>query len=89
MEPWLDFARGPLFAFTFLVMLFGLARHVLLQAHMLATKGKTLRRVIWRRILADSISWMFPVRHLRRGMILLTFTSILFHIGAILVPPTV
>lgn len=86
MELLLSFARGPLFAFAFLVMLLGLVRHILLQVNMLAAKGKTLRRVIWRRVLADSISWVVPVRHLRRGMIILTFTSILFHIGAILVP---
>jgi nitrate reductase gamma subunit len=27
MQEWIDFAKGPLFAFTFLIMLFGLARH--------------------------------------------------------------
>jgi nitrate reductase gamma subunit len=67
-------------------MVLGLARHALLQVHMLATKGKTLRRVIWRRVLTDSLSWAVPVRHLQRGTVTLTVTSILFHVGAILVP---
>ena len=86
MDQWLDFARGPLFATTFLVMLLGLARHAFLQVDLLFTKGRTLRRVIWRRVLADSLSWVLPFKHLRRGTLVLTFASILFHIGAILVP---
>jgi nitrate reductase gamma subunit len=85
-DQWLEFAEGPLFAAAFLVMLLGLARHVFLQMHLLATKGRTLHRVYWRRIVADSLSWAFPVRHLMRGTIVLTFSSILFHGGAILVP---
>jgi len=86
MDPWLDFARGPLFALTFLIMLLGLARHVLLQIQVLATKGRAVRRTVWRRILADSLGWVFPLKHFSPGTRFLTTASILFHIGAILTP---
>lgn len=86
MDQLLAFARGPLFAIAILIMLLGLGRHVLLQVHLLATKGSALRRVIWQRVLADSLSWVLPLKHLRRGTLILTFSSILFHAGAILVP---
>jgi nitrate reductase gamma subunit len=86
MDQWLEFAKGPLFAITFLIMLLGLTRHVVVQVQLLATKGRTLRRVAWRRVLGDSLSWVLPFQHLTRGTLILTFTSILFHAGAILVP---
>ncbi|MEJ2367721.1 MAG: hypothetical protein P8Z49_05085 [Acidobacteriota bacterium] len=86
MEDMLSFAKGPLFALTFLFMALGLARHVLLQVRMLATKGRTLRRVHWRRVFADSLSWAFPYGHLARGTLMLTLVSIIFHAGAIIVP---
>jgi nitrate reductase gamma subunit len=86
MDQWLDFARGPLFAVSLLIMLLGLFRHVLLQVHSLSTKGSTLRRVLWRQIASDTLSWVLPFRHLGRGTRLLTVASILFHIGVILTP---
>lgn len=87
IEQWLDFARGPLFAGAFLIMILGLARHVLLQTHALVIrKGRRLRLVPWRRVAADSLEWAVPVRHLVRGTILVSIASFLFHVGAILVP---
>jgi nitrate reductase gamma subunit len=86
MDSWLDFAMGPLFAVTFLFMLLGLARHVVLQVHLLVTKGRMLRRVRWRTVLMDTLSWALPYDHLVRGTLLLTFASILFHVGVVVVP---
>jgi nitrate reductase gamma subunit len=86
MDQWLDFATGPLLAVSLLVMLLGLARHVLLQVHLLATKGQTLRRVAWRRIMSDSLGWLLPVRHLSPGTRVLTVASLLFHVGALVTP---
>jgi nitrate reductase gamma subunit len=85
-DGWLGIATGPLFAATFLVMVLGLARHVLLQLCLVATKAATLRRVRWRQAVADSLGWVVPVRHLVPGTLILSLTSILFHVGAILVP---
>jgi len=87
MEHWLDLARGPLFAFTFLVMVLGLARHVLLQVHGLVTrKGLRLRQAPWRRIASSTLGWAVPLRHLDRSTLLMTTASFLFHIGAVVVP---
>jgi nitrate reductase gamma subunit len=87
MEWWLDFAKGPLFAFSFLVMILGLGRHVLLQVHSLVTrKGRRLKNLPWRRIASDSLTWALPVRHLIRGTVVVSIASFLFHVGAILIP---
>jgi nitrate reductase gamma subunit len=87
MEHWLELARGPLFAFAFLVMGLGLARHVLLQVHGLATrKGRRLRQAPWRRMASSALSWAVPVRHLDRSTLVMTTASFLFHIGAVVVP---
>jgi nitrate reductase gamma subunit len=86
MNGWLEFARGPLFMVTFLIMLIGLARHVFLQLHLLATKGRKLKWVRWRMVAVDTLSWAMPVRHLVRGTVLLTLVSMLFHVGVVLVP---
>ena len=68
MEQWIRFAEGPLFAFTFLVMVLGLARLVLIQVYTLVTgKGRRLRNAPWRKIMADAASWVVPVRHLIPG----------------------
>jgi nitrate reductase gamma subunit len=87
MEHWLELARGPLFAFTFLVMALGLARHVLLQVHGLVTrKGQRLRQAPWRRMASSALSWAVPVRHLDRSTLVMTTASFLFHVGAVVVP---
>jgi nitrate reductase gamma subunit len=87
MEAWIEFARGPLFAFSMLIFLLGMGRHVLLQTHALvAGKGRRLKQVSWRRTMLDSLSWAVPVRHMVRGTIFISATSFLFHVGAVLVP---
>lgn len=87
MEPWIDFAKGPLFAVAFLTMVLGLGRHVLLQTHALVSrKRRRLLLVPWRRVAAESLSWAFPIRHLIPGTIVISAASFLFHVGAIAVP---
>ncbi len=87
MEYWLDLAKGPLFTLSFLIMLLGLARHVLLQVfNLIIRKGLRLRNVPWNKVLADSLTWAFPVRHLVPGTILFSVSAVLFHVGAIAVP---
>ena len=87
IHDWIDFARGPLFAFTFLVMILGLLRHVIIQVFSLVTgKGRRLRSAPWRRIMADAVSWVIPIRHLTKGTIIFSSISFLFHIGILAVP---
>jgi nitrate reductase gamma subunit len=87
MGYWIDIARGPLFAFSLLIMTLGLGRLVLLQSHaLLAKKGRRLKQVSWRRVAMDTLSWAFPLRHMVRGTIVISIASFLFHVGAVLLP---
>jgi len=87
MEAWIDFAKGPLFAITFLVMILGLLRLVIIQVYnLIISKGRRLKNVPWKSILSDAVSWFLPIRHLIKGTIIFSVFSFLFHIGVILVP---
>ncbi|MBS1261392.1 MAG: hypothetical protein MAG453_00713 [Calditrichaeota bacterium] len=88
MQGWLDFARGPLFRFCFLLMVLGLLRAFafsaagLLRAHRRAGD----RDVPWRRLVADTVSWLAPVGRLWRSRPLYSTISVVWHAGLILVP---
>jgi nitrate reductase gamma subunit len=87
MDAWIEFAKGPLFAITFLVMILGLARQVSLQVYFLTIKkGRRLREVPWRTIAGETMSWAVPVRHMEPGTGVFSSASFLMHIGIILVP---
>ena len=87
MEQWIDFAKGPLFGLTFLIMVLGLGRLVVIQVYSLVTgKGRRLRNAPWKGILAEAASWVVPVRHLIPGTKFFSVVSFLFHIGIIVVP---
>ncbi len=87
MEQWIDFAKGPLFAFTFLIMALGLARLVVIQVYTVVTgKGRRLRNAPWRRIATEAASWVVPVKHLIPGTKLFSTVSYVFHIGVLVVP---
>jgi nitrate reductase gamma subunit len=86
MDAWLEFARGPLFAATFLVMVLGLGRQLGIQTVQLLRHRHLLRGARWRLILGDAFSWSLPLGHLVRGTVVLTVASILFHLGVVLVP---
>lgn len=87
MEEWIDFAKGPLFALTFLIMILGLARLVVIQVYSLVTgKGRRLRNAPWRKIASEAASWVVPVRHLIPGTKLFSVVSYLFHLGVLIVP---
>jgi nitrate reductase gamma subunit len=87
MNYWLEFAKGPLFALTFLIMILGLARIAVIQTYSIVRgKGRRLAGVPWRKILAEAAGWVVPVRHLipeTRGFSVISY---LFHVGVLLVP---
>lgn len=86
MEQWFTFAKGPLFTLTFLIMILGLFRLVLIQVYSLfIKKGRRLKNAPWKSIFSDLSTWMVPVRHLIRGTILFSLVSFIFHVTAILV----
>lgn len=88
MSEFLEFARGPLFVATFLFMVFGLGRHVVLRTRdLVKVLHRTPKRdVPWKAVASSSASWVVPVSHLFRAVPLLTVASVLFHMGLILVP---
>jgi nitrate reductase gamma subunit len=87
MQEWIDFAKGPLFALSFMIMVLGLARLVVIQVYtLIAGKGRRLREAPWRRILVEAATWVVPIRHLIPGTKFFSTVSWLFHIGIIMVP---
>lgn len=87
MEQWIEFAKGPLFAFTFIIMVLGLIRLAIIQIYSISSgKGRKLRNTHWKKIIADTLSWIIPVRHLIPGTKIFSVVSFLCHIGMILVP---
>jgi nitrate reductase gamma subunit len=88
MDNLLEFARGPLFAGCFLVMVLGLARLVLLRVwelRRLWTKASDDPFPV-ARAMKDVATWLVPVTRLHRVRWPIGLTSFLFHVGAILVP---
>ncbi len=87
IDKWIDFFMGPMFALTFLFMVLGLGRHLVLQLDTLfRRKGDRLKHMPWRKMMKDSLGWAFPIKHLVTGNVIFSNASFLFHIGAILVP---
>jgi len=87
MDVWIQFAKGPLFAFTLLIMILGLLRLIIIQVYTLVVrKGKRLRNAPWRKILLDTITWALPYRHLIKGTRGFSTISFFFHIGILIVP---
>jgi nitrate reductase gamma subunit len=87
MEAWIDFAKGPLFALTFGIMVAGLLRQVVLQIYFLMVKkGRRLKEVPWKAMVKESLTWVVPVRHIEPGTKIFSIASFSMHIGLILVP---
>lgn len=87
MEVWLQLAKGPLFWVAFTVMVLGLGRHVALTA---IEAVRTYRQAGDRdiptgRIIRETLEWLVPRSRLRNRW-LYSATTVLFHIGVILVP---
>ncbi len=87
MTTLLAFARGPLFLFCFAFMVLGLLRHVLLttweirRVQRRAGDPSLPRKALFR----ATLRWLVPLDKLREQT-LFTGTSILFHVGVLLVP---
>jgi len=87
MESFIEWARGPLFRFAFIIMVLGLLRHWLMTVigvrramHQAADKV-----LPYKAIYRATLSWLFPINKLKERPFY-TLTSIIFHIGLILVP---
>ena len=80
----LDFARGPLFAFCFAVLVFGLLRVGLLTLFDLvrAVRKAGDRKVPYGALIIDTFFGLFPCR----ANAVFGVTSFVFHIGLVIVP---
>lgn len=88
IEQLLDFAQGPLFRLTFVIMVAGLARRLLLlfwsSSSVLVRAHNRNMKV--KRIVANIVEWLFPFSHFRKSRTAFTVLSYVFHVGIILVP---
>ena len=85
MDWWIEFAKGPLFTITFLIMMVGLLRHVFIQVYYLfIAKGARLKNVAWKSIFSDMATWVVPVGHMISGTVFFSVISFILHIGIII-----
>jgi nitrate reductase gamma subunit len=87
MDAWLEWARGPVFLFSFTFMFLGLIRHVGLTAWAMV---RTMRQagdktIPYAQVLSATLKWLIPVDKVR-SQILFSLTSLLFHIAILIVP---
>jgi nitrate reductase gamma subunit len=87
MYGWLEFAKGPLFRFTFAIMILGLARLLILSIiNGLEAKGKGRDKklpmnFVWKL----TLGFVLPIRAFRVKPLYIV-VSIIFHIGLLLTP---
>lgn len=88
MEGWIEFGRGPLFRFAFVLMLLGLARLLALTATGIWEVWRNMpdRRLPWKDIARNTAGWLFPVGRLWKRRAFYSTMSFVFHVGLLLVP---
>ncbi|MCX6543354.1 MAG: hypothetical protein NTV05_02950 [Acidobacteria bacterium] len=88
MEAWIVFARGPLFRLCFSIMVLGLARVLWLTGiGIIEAYGRSDDRALaYREIFRQTLGWALPVGRAGRARPLYSLTSVLFHLGLLLVP---
>lgn len=88
MRAWLDFAEGPMFRFAFAVMVLGLLRLVFIAIRdIVRMKARTPDKStdVGAMILA-AVKWLSPWRWLQENRGYYTASSLIFHMGLIVVP---
>ncbi len=88
MESLIDFARGPLFRFSFIIMLLGLARVIFLDLFGAYTAYRKAgdKTMPWKLIISRGLEWLFPIKRIAHNRPIYSIISVLFHVGLILVP---
>lgn len=88
MEAWLDFARGPLFRFSFAVMTLGLLRIFVLDIYgAVEAYRKAGDKVMpWKLVVNRTLQWVVPINRVFKNRPVYSVLSILFHVGLLLVP---
>jgi len=88
MDALLDFARGPLFRFSIIIMILGLARILFLDLYngWKAYRKAGDKTMPWKLVISRSLEWLIPVKRIGHNRPIYSIFSIIFHIGLILVP---
>ena len=84
----MDFLRGPAFRFTFVLMILGLLRILILDiwGAVDAYRRAGDKKLAWGDAIRKTTQWLFPVKHGFTRRPLYSAVSILFHVGLIAVP---
>ncbi len=91
MESFLEFAKGPLFRLSFLVMILGLLRHLailifgMVQAIRKAADPVPPYSAPLSKLTMITLGWLIPVKHITNRLYY-SIASMIFHIGLIVVP---
>lgn len=90
MEGWIEFGRGPLFRFAFVLMVLGLARLLVLTLLGVYEVWRSTpdTSVPWRDVARNTLAWLIPAGRLWRRRPAYSTVSFAFHIGLLLVPLT-
>jgi nitrate reductase gamma subunit len=88
MEALIEFAKGPLFRFTFAIMILGLARIFILTlwGGYEAYRKAGDKKMPWNLMFSRSVEWLFPAKRIFNRRPIYSLFSILFHVGLLLVP---
>ncbi len=84
----LALARGPLFRFTFALMVLGLLRLVALTIYRSAMAWRAAgdKKLNWKIIRQRTLWWLFPFTRFHRTRMAYSIISFVFHIGLIVTP---
>jgi nitrate reductase gamma subunit len=84
---WLEWAKGPVFRFSIILLLLGLLRLMVLNVVNivdLISRARN-RNIPWRAVIRDTFGWLFPYKTAKSQKVI-TVVSILFHVSVIVTP---
>jgi nitrate reductase gamma subunit len=87
VNEWLEWARGPAFRFSIVLLILGLLRLMVLNAvNILNIFSRAANRNIpWESVLRDTCKWLLPYKA-ARSQLVVTIASFLFHVSIIVTP---
>lgn len=87
MAEWLDWARGPGFRFSILVMILGLLRLAVINTLNIVNIVSHARdkNIPWKTVLRETAKWVFPTTKIHKQTIF-AISSIVFHLSVIITP---
>lgn len=87
MTEWLEWARGPAFRFSIVLMILGLLRLIvmnLVDVANVVTRARN-RSIPWKTVIRDTCKWLLPYKTVKSHS-LITVVSVLFHVAVIVTP---